>query len=291
MHDKRFLALQGKLSKVRGFEGFFEVVPANMVGDVDGAGGVQDIGQLFVTKVAAGAALGRVFREGVPGFSVVEGDEGSGPGLLQDVAGERQGSGGKVGGIAFGKFRGKRFYIEGGFVADLGTRCPGESLVLQLDAEFCPLKAVEADLAERLGVEELVGEYDGLLGDFDVLAVSDCGDRLEWAWLGWIEEGSARFGSELDPMGLGGGEARLLEQGAGGFDYDFGEGLPEANGGVKVGVRIFADTLLFFAVVAQLGVVEGGFYEVGEFDESVRARFGSEGGSHFGRLFWQIAHR
>lgn len=124
-------------------------------------------------------------------------------------------------------------------------------------------------------------------GEFEGVSRADGFDGLEWAALG-VEQRGLRFGAEFHPSGFLRGQVRLLEEVESGFGDDLGEGVFEAGGGVEVGGCVFADALLLSAVVAFGGVVEGGFDEVGELDESIGIRFLGEGGDDFRRWRWRF---
>ena len=82
--DEGFLAFEFDGLKVILLEGGFEPVPADVNGEVLLSDGVEQVRRLLVVSVGAGGTLICVVGKCFPGFSVVEGDEGSVPRFAAD---------------------------------------------------------------------------------------------------------------------------------------------------------------------------------------------------------------
>lgn len=151
-----------------------------------------------------------------------------------------------------------------------GAGGPGEFAVVEGEAVLGPGAVAEAELAEGLGVEEFVGEEGDLAGELDGFAEADAAEGAEGVVV-VAEEAGVGFGADFDPVGLAGVESGVAEKAGGGFGDDGGEGVAEGGGGVEVGPRMASDALAVGGVVADLGVVEGGFDELGQLDETIFA--------------------
>lgn len=107
VNDEGFLALEACVGKSVFCEGSFEMIPADVVGNVLFACVLENVGDLFVVGVGSGGALRGVVDEVVQGFAVVKSDESSGPALGEDLVGELGGSSWQVYGVAFGGLLGE----------------------------------------------------------------------------------------------------------------------------------------------------------------------------------------
>jgi len=247
--EEGFLGLERGLWESVFAERGFQPVPADVAGEVLFAGLGEKVVGLTMTVVGAGGAGGGVFDEFEPGFAVVESDEEAAPRLRGEVAGERGGGEGGVEDVSVGGGRGK----FGGWLGEWEFGF-GELVVVKADAEFAPGFFAEDESAERLGVEELVGEDDAVAGERERFADAeraDGGERMGDAG----ENAGGRFGADFDEaVGAGGVEA-AEQRSAGGGDK-FAEDGTAGAGGEKVGAGRVADALPGAAVVSKFWIVE-----------------------------------
>lgn len=267
--EEGFLRLQRGLRESVFAERGFNPIPANVAGEVLFAGLGEEVVGLTVTVVGAGRAGGGVFDELEPGFAVVESDEEAAPGLRGEVAGER---GGGEGGVENVSVRGGRGEFGGRI--DERELDFGKLVVVKADAEFAPGVFAEDESAERLGVEELVGEDDAVAGERERLADAeraDGGERMGDAG----ENAGGRLGADFDEGVMAGGVGAAEELCAGGGD-EFAEDGAAGAGGEEVGARGVSNALTRAAVVSKFWIVEREGHEAVEGHGAVAVGLGGK---------------
>lgn len=246
-----------------------ETVPGDVAGEVLLAGMGEEVGMEGVVAVGAGGAGGRALEEVRERLAVVEEEGEPLPAAAEDPAEESLGGEGEVKGGALVPGMGKGC-DEGaaGFVVGLAMDILGEGSVGEhAHAELDPAAAGEAESAEGLGVEELVGDDDGAGRDVERVAQPpdlEGGEAVGDA----LERRGAGFGAELDEDMVAG----VAEDAPGGLGDELAEDGPEGGGGGEVGGAAPAHP------VAGGGVVAGPGMEEDDLDEGVEAEDAAAGG-------------
>lgn len=235
-----------------------------MGGDVLKAGIAQNIFEGLMAAVAHEGAAGEAHDLAL-GVAVVDGDQGT--------ALKRRSHALERGAEAHGKFdgdvgavfevRGKRIKVRMPFVIDGLGGLPDECAIAKIDAKKKEVVAANGGDVDREGIEEFVGEDNagegsGVLG----------GARVDGDVAKCVEVGR-EFSAAGAPFGDGesrrAAAASVMRADTGG-DEAAEDGL-ELRGGEEVALR--AEGVARGAVVAVLGVIEGGLHELGEEDWAV----------------------